>query len=427
MWVYVLALLAALFVGGASVIQQRAASQAPPEHNLSVMLLVWLAQRPLWLSGVACSVLGNLIFALAVGRGSVALAEALLVVRLLFALPLAAAWGRHTVPGRDWGGAVAITAGLIGFILAFRPQEGEAVDVAPLTWIVGGGSVAVLVLVLTLIARRQGPTRKAPLLAAGAGALFGLQASLTRSAIGVIKASGFVGLLTTWQGYCVVTCAILGMLLVQSAYELAPLPASYPAVVTTELLAGIAVGVAVLGGGVRLTPVALVAGLGCLTVMVGGIYVLTTSPLVTGELDRLQRLQEEGQARLTEQELERDLRRAGHDLDEFEAYLRGPRARRRDQRQLQRHLERDLSRIHTELERLDELQRDIGRHREAEKEHLRDVPEEERYRVAEDYESLPAWERDIDARADRLRSHADQIEQRVQAIKDEQGGAESAP
>ncbi len=420
MWVYILSLTAALLVGGASVLQQRAAAQAPPEHNLSPKLLVWLAQRPLWLAGVASSVLGNLVFALAVGIGSVAVAEALLTARLLFALPLAAAWGRHTVPGRDWAGAVAITAGLIGFLFAARPEEGDPANVPVQNWIIGGGAIAAFVVTLTAVARRLGPTRRAPLLAAGAGALFGMQASLTRAAIAVLTTSGVVGLLATWQGYSVVAAAVLGMLLIQSAYELAPLPASYPALVSTELLAGIAVGVGVLGGGLRLAPLPLAVTLVCLLAMVAGIYVLTTSPLVTGELDRMERRQEQGLARRAEAELQRDLRRASRDLDRFEAHLDAPCARRRDRK----HLERDMDRVHTEMERLGELQRDIRYHREAERERLRHLSQEEAEVTVGQDSDLPAWEVEIDTRAERLRAHAADLEQRVAAIDRNSGARE---
>lgn len=413
MWIYVLSLVAALLVGGASVIQQRAAAQAPPEHNLSPRLLVWLAQRPLWLAGAGCAILGNLVFALSVGRGNVALAEALLVVRLLFALPLAAAWGRHSVPARDWGGAVALTGGLIGFILAAQPQKGTGEDVANSTWLIGGGIVAGMVLATTAIARRRGPTRKATLLAAGAGALFGLQASLTHSAFDVLGESGVVGLLTTWNGYAVLTVAAFGTLLLQSAYESAPLPASYPAEVTVELLAGIAVGVGVLGGEVDLTTAGAALGLLCLLVMVGGVYVLATSSLVTGEVDRLERRHDEGLARRTEAELERDLSRAHHDLDEFEAHLDAPRARRRDSR----HLERDIDRIDAEVERLCRIQEDIRRHREASWRRQRHLSREERERAAAADRDLTAWEREIDERAERLRARADQLKSTVRALE----------
>ncbi len=61
--VYALAVLAALLVGVGSVIEQRTAAQAPPELSLSPRLLVWLAKRPIWLSGFSCTLLGNLVFA----------------------------------------------------------------------------------------------------------------------------------------------------------------------------------------------------------------------------------------------------------------------------------------------------------------------------------------------------------------------------
>ena len=95
MWVYVLSILAALCFGAGSVVQQRAASEAPPEDVLSWRLLLWLVHRPLWLAGVAFALVGNLFAANALGRGSIALVEPLFVVRLLFALPLAAAWMRR--------------------------------------------------------------------------------------------------------------------------------------------------------------------------------------------------------------------------------------------------------------------------------------------------------------------------------------------
>lgn len=117
MWVYVLSILAALCFGVGSVVQQRAASEAPPQDVLSWRLLLWLAHRPLWLSGVAFALVGNLFAANALGRGSIALVEPLFVVRLLFALPLAAAWMRHSVPRRDWAGALATSLGLAMFVV----------------------------------------------------------------------------------------------------------------------------------------------------------------------------------------------------------------------------------------------------------------------------------------------------------------------
>ena len=394
MVVYSLILVAALFVAVGEVIQQRSAATAPPEHNLSLRLLVWLVRRPRWLAGVASSTGGNALFAMAVGFASLALVEAVFVVRLLFALILAAAWGRHRVPARDLLGASAITAGLVAFIFAARPRGGSVV-VPDLHWILGGGCILALALVLTLIAKGSTPARKAVLLGAGAGSLFGLQASLTQGAMHVLTHRGVVALLITWHGYAVIAVALTGMLLVQSAFEAAPLPASYPAVVTTELIVGVAVGIFVLNGTMRLGTVAITATAVSLLVMIGGIYLLTTSPLVTGQLDRLIRQQDIGLALRVEQRLARELELA----DRAAARVAGKRVGATL-------LRRELRRIEDRIERLCVLQDDIRRHRDAEEQRSRALPVAQRHESAASTQELLERERVIDEHAQRLRARA---------------------
>ncbi|MGB8960523.1 MAG: DMT family transporter [Pseudonocardiaceae bacterium] len=392
--VYPLILVAALLVAIGEVIQQRSAATAPPEHNLSIRLLVWLVRRPRWLAGVASSTGGNAVFAVAVGFASLALVEALFVVRLLFALVLAALWGRHRVPARDLAGSLAITVGLVAFIVVAQPHSGPEA-VSDLHWILGGGCVLTLALVLTVIAKGSPPARKAALLGAAAGSLFGLQASVTQSAVHVLKHQGLVALLMTWHGYAVIAVALLGMLLVQSAFEAAPLPASYPAVVTAELIVGVAVGVFVLNGTLRLGTVAIIATAVSLLVMIGGIYLLTTSPLVTGQLDRLVRQQDIGRALQIEQRLARELQLA----DQAAQRLAGGRAGGTLLRQ-------ELRRIEGGIERLCELQDDIRRHRDAEEQRLDALPAHTRDEFAASARALLERERVIDEHAQRLRARA---------------------
>jgi hypothetical protein len=392
--VYSLILVAALFVAVGEVIQQRSAATAPPEHNLSLRLLVWLVRRPRWLAGVASSTGGNALFAMAVGFASLALVEAVFVVRLLFALILAAAWGQHRVPARDLLGASAITAGLVAFIFAARPRRGSMV-VPDLHWILGGGCVLAFALVLTLIAKGSLPARKAVLLGAGAGSLFALQASLTQGAMHVLTHRGFVALLMTWHGYAVIAVALTGMLLVQSAFEAAPLPASYPAVVTTELIVGVAVGIFVLNGTLRLGTVTVVATAVSLLVMIGGIYLLTTSPLVTGQLDRLIRQQDIGLALRIEQRLARELELADRAAERVAGKRVGVTL-----------LRRELRRIGDGIERLCVLQDDIRRHRDAEEQRSRGLPAAQRRESAASTQELLERERVIEEHAQRLRARA---------------------
>lgn len=281
--VYALAVVAALIVAGGEVVQQRLAAQAPPQDNLSLKLLLWLVRRPRWLAGVACSFAGDLAFSGAVGSGSVIRVEAVFTVRLIFGLLIAALWGQHRIPLRETLAAVAITGGLIAFLFAARPQEGaSSLAVGDVRWGLGCGSVAVVALVLTLIARRCTHSSRALLLGVAAGALFGLQASLMKRSVQVLSHEGVTALLITWSGYTVIVVALSGMLLMQSAFNTAPLAASYPGAVSGQLICSIAIGIAVLGGTISLGTVSLAVGGAALVVLLVGIVLLARSPIVTG-------------------------------------------------------------------------------------------------------------------------------------------------
>ncbi len=404
--VYALAVLAALLVGAGSVVEQRTAAQAPPEYSLSPKLLLWLAKRPIWVAGFTTTLLGNLVFAAALGSGSVAVVQAVFTLRLLFALSMASAWAQHRVPLRDSAGAVVVVVGLVGFLLGSRPTQQGGRQEVDLTWAIWGGSVVVAVLGLVVAARTVGPIGKAALLGIAAGGLYGLQSSLIHIAVDVATESGIAALATSWSGYTVVGMALLGMLLVQSAYEAAPLSASYPAIVTTELLAGISLGVVLLDGSMSLHPVGIVFGALGVAAMVVGIVLLTTSPLVTGQLDRLVRQQEIGMARQIQARLDRELGRADRDL------RRAQTRSGRDSSAAPRRLQRELARIEARLDRLQELQTDIGHHRLVEWQRSEQMSGPEAVELDAQDRELRAHERAVGERAQQLRDRAAQLTER---------------
>lgn len=314
MIVYVFAVGAALLFGLGSVIQQRVAFDAPPGKSLKLSLLLWLVQQPMWLAGVGTAVLGNVLSASALAVGSVALVQPLLVTRLLFAVPLSAAWARQRLHPRDWLGMLAVGGGLASFIALGQPQPEQRTGEALLPWLYTAVAIGVPIALLIFLARRLRPTLEAPLLGAGAGMLFGMQSGLMHTAVGRFTDQGLLALLLTPMTYGVAVTAVLGTLLAQSAYEMAPLTASYPTLAAVEPLAGIGIGIGVLGGtlAVGALPVAIeVAGL---LVMTLGIYVLATSPLVAGSSDAMQRRQTEEAAARSEDQLERDLNSLQRDL-----------------------------------------------------------------------------------------------------------------
>ncbi|OAA29610.1 DMT(drug/metabolite transporter) superfamily permease [Frankia sp. EI5c] len=344
---YLLGLGSAVCFGVAAVIQQRVAFHAPPEDVLRLRLLLWLVRRPMWDVGVLLSAVGTFASAAALARSTVAFVAPLQVCQLLFALPLAAVWARRRVPRRDWAAAAATALGLATFLLAGDPHQGKVEAATTLGWILTCASIGGLATWAVLGTRRLDPARRATLLAGGAGLLSALQGALIGGVGRLVETSGVRALPTSWQTYAVVVVALTSGLLLQSAYEMAPLPASLPAAVSLEPLGGVAIGVFLLGGMLRLSPLAVVGEIAGLAVMIIGVRALAASPLVTGQLSRLHARTSQGQLSRLEDLLHRDLELLRDDL------ARGRRASTdRAQRRQYRHLHQDLDRIHCELARL---------------------------------------------------------------------------
>ncbi|MGW0657413.1 DMT family transporter, partial [Streptomyces umbrinus] len=113
------------------------------------------------------------------------------------------------------------------------------------------GVVLGLALLLTTYAKRSLLSAGPVLLGVAAGLLYGVQDALTRVSGQRFSDGGWIALATGWQVYGVVALGITGLVLVQSAFETAPLRMSLPALTAAQPLAGIACGVGFLGDRLR--------------------------------------------------------------------------------------------------------------------------------------------------------------------------------
>jgi hypothetical protein len=315
-WVYVFAVGAALLFAVGSVVQQRVAFDAPPGKSLKLSLLFWLFRQPVWLIGVLTAALGNGLSASALAAGSVALVQPLLVVRLLFAVPLSAVWARQRLIVRDWLGMFAVAGGLAAFIAIGRPQQEKGPGTALLPWVIAASVVVAGVLLLVTVARRLPPQIQAPLLGGGAGVLYGMQSGLMHVVVHQMSMSGLLAVFTNPMTYGIVLCSLIGTVLNQSAYEMAPLAASYPTLAAIEPLAGIGIGLGVLGGALAfgVLPIAVeAAGLGVMTL---GIYLLATSPLVSSSKEEMWWRAVEERTAALERDLAHRIGRMRHQLDD---------------------------------------------------------------------------------------------------------------
>jgi len=284
--VFLLGVGAACCLGLGFVLQQRAAARAPLADFLTFRLLLDLMRMPDWLLGIVFYVAGLVLGAAALTYGEVSLVEPLTATNLLFAMALSRWLTRQPLGWSGWGGVVLLALGVTAFIVAGRPSGGDN-PAGPLRhWLVFG-IVAGLALVLTLKSRRLAPSAEAALLALAAGLLYGLQDALTRVSGQIVSDHGIAELFTHWQPYAIVVIGLTALLLVQSAFETAPLRMSLPSLTAAQPLAGIACGVGFLGDRLRVTPGALAWEAAGLVAVVTGIILLGRHPAMpTGVTER---------------------------------------------------------------------------------------------------------------------------------------------
>lgn len=279
--VIAVSLAGALFIAVGFVVQQHAASEEPANERLSPRLLLHLVRRPIWLAGIAAMAAGQVLGAVALAKGDIALVEPLMATNLLFALPLAARWRHQRLRMREWLGAGALVVGLAAFIAAGHPAGGSTRHLPWPNWVISGGLIVLVAVALVSLSRRRPAARQASLLAAAAGCLYGLQDALTERSAAELH-NGLSSMLISWPVFALLLVAVSGLFLAQSAFEAAPLAASLPLVTGLEPITGICFGVGVYGEHLNLAPALLAVEVAGVVAMAWGVYLVAASPIITG-------------------------------------------------------------------------------------------------------------------------------------------------
>lgn len=279
--VLLLSFAASLCFAAAYVLQYHEAHEAPRRLFLSPKLLVELAHHRIWVGGIAAMLVGDLLQAGALGKGSLAVVEPVLTTSLLFALPLSAAWRRERLRRAEWMGAIMVSAGL-GLVLGVGSPTAGSSDMPAYQWLlVTLASWGLGLLLVSAGLRSPSPSYRAALIGGGAGVLFGLQDALTRYCLHWIS-KDFWHLTLSWQPYVLIVTAIYGLTLAQSAYEAGSLSAGLPPMAIGEPVIGILIGLLALHETLDTTPIDLVFEAFGALIMVWGAWMLARSPLVCG-------------------------------------------------------------------------------------------------------------------------------------------------
>lgn len=276
--VYLIGIAAAVLLGTGYVLQQRVAVTMPLSEILHWRLLLDVMHRKMWWLGILAMVLGEVLAGLALQFASLDVVEPLLSANLLFALALAAVLARHRPRMTEIGGALLLSASLGLFLAVGDPESASHAAGREGLGLLAVACVGGLALLIMIIGKTRKLVGEAIWLATGAGLLFGLQDAATRAALLQYDRHGFVALFDHIWIYVVIGAAVVGILLAQSAFKAARLDYSLPPITAAEPIAGIALGIGVLGDRISLTIPSLAIEAVCLAALVAGVALIGRSP-----------------------------------------------------------------------------------------------------------------------------------------------------
>jgi drug/metabolite transporter (DMT)-like permease len=270
-------LVAALLLGFGFVLQQHAAAQAPKAHFLRLALIGDLLRQRRWLAGIAVMVAGQLVSAWSVSHMSLSLAEPLLSTNLLFALALAVPLSGERLRATELAGVILLSGGVAALSVARTANSPALSFASPAGWLGAAAMAGVAVLCVQAGRMRHGLAR-ATFTGVAAGLVFGIADALTRQAVHILDAHSVTALLTTWPGYSLIGANLVGLWLMESAFNSAPLHASLPAISAAEPVAGIILGIIVFGDEVRISAAMIAVQTIGIVALVAGVVLVARAP-----------------------------------------------------------------------------------------------------------------------------------------------------
>lgn len=204
----------------------------------------YLVQNRLWLIGTAAAFAGFGFQAAALHGGRLSVVQPVLVTELIFVLVLRWLWLRQRVRPAAWGSAALTCISLAVFLVAAEPRGGNA-SPTPSAWLWAIGPFGGAAVVLTVLATRGSPARRAAQYGAAAAVAGGLEATFIKTSAHTLTTDGVSAVLGEWPVYALALSAIAGALLVQAALHVGPLSISQPLMVVINPIVSIALSVLV--------------------------------------------------------------------------------------------------------------------------------------------------------------------------------------
>ncbi len=280
--VFLISGAAAIFLGVGWVVQQRVAIQSTSEGLLSWAVVLELAASRLWWLGIAAMTIGQTLSSWALQFGPVSSVEPVLVASLLVAFVISAVSAHQRPQWQELIGPAILIIALVVFLAVSDPREGAhgdprwpAILIATLATSLTAAAFAISG---KTVAKRLAPVVECTLLAVAAGIMYGLQDAATRGAIVFADDRSLGALIYTMWPWVLLGAATAGVLLTQAAFRAERLDWALPPTVAAQPIAGVVVGVALLGDRLSATPLALAFEALCIVAMIGAVLLIGRSP-----------------------------------------------------------------------------------------------------------------------------------------------------
>ncbi|MFB7916436.1 DMT family transporter [Streptomyces sp. NPDC056061] len=275
------AVLTAFSNGAASVLQRRAARDAPDSEAMRLSLFGHLLRQRVWLAGICLVVVAAVCQAVALATGPIAVVQPIFVIELPFALLLAGFAMRVRLPGSLWYSVAAMTAGLALGMASAAPGGGAA-SVRGAVWVPALILTGIFEAVLIGAALGTRGNARGALLGLAAACGYALTAALMKDAMARLEGGGgAMALLTSWQLYATAAAGVGALFLLQNALQAGMLVAVQPPLTLGDALISVLYGVMLFGEHLR-TGWWLVPELVAIALIAVGSVDLARSPLASG-------------------------------------------------------------------------------------------------------------------------------------------------
>ena len=282
---YLLALLAALANALGAIFERTGVQSAPADTVMSIRLIRHAFSNAIWFLGMAMIALGFLLQAGALYFGQLSSVQPVVTTELLFLVMILGVWFRYHLGFREWGGSMAAAGGLAAFLVVATPGGGSAVPNRH-SWIVVFGVIGTISAVCIALGFTGPRWFRAGMFGSASAVLFALLAALTKQVTTLISL-GWSHVFTDWAPYVLVIVGVAGLFLVQSSFHAGPVTASQAAITIIDPITSVVIGIYLFNDHLNTAgwrwPIELMS----IAVLVAGVLVLCTSPLVAGSKDEV--------------------------------------------------------------------------------------------------------------------------------------------